>query len=173
MQSFHFFLTCTSSLNPGRVADSIDSLFNSSTLSLLLTHQKISDRGSAVGIEELSATSSTPKNDSIFDPLDPNSTWATSNSNANTSDTREPVQSPTSPDSPLGLGSLGRLPSEIRNLVYKKLMMAEKMIEDVYKLVGTKKVVMEADCPRIKGLSVIILRNSRAIYQEGLPILYG
>ena len=58
-------------------------------------------------------------------------------------------------------------------MIYKKLMMADKMIEDVYRLVGTKKVVMEADCPRIKGLSVTILRTFRAIYQEGLPILYG
>ncbi|KAK3178897.1 hypothetical protein OEA41_001034 [Lepraria neglecta] len=126
-----------------------------------------------VGIEELSVTSSTSKDDSIFDPFDPNNTRATTNSNVNTSDTQEPVQSSTSPDSPLGLGSLGRLPSEIRNVIYKKLMVVDKMIEDVYKLVGTKKVVMEADCPRIKGLRVTILRTSRAIYQEGLPILYG
>ena len=47
------------------------------------------------------------------------------------------------------------------------------MIEDVYKLVETKKVVMEADFPRIKGLRFTILWNSRAMYQEGLPILYG
>ena len=114
---------------------------------------------------------STQQNGSNLDAPAPNDAPYTTAAHTDSTNDPDSEQSFTPSNPPLG--SLGKLPLEVRNLIYHRLMVTEKMIQDAYKLVGTKKVVMEADCPRIKGLGVTILRASRAIYQEGLPIRYG
>ena len=69
-------------------------------------------------------------------------------------------------------GNLGKLPVEIRLLIFKILLVSPVVICDAHKLVGNKEV-MEINCPRVKGLEPAILRTCRAINNEALPVLYG
>ena len=61
--------------------------------------------------------------------------------------------------SPLQLGSPAKLPPEIRNMIYRKMLAAKKPLRGVHQLVRPKKSIMIRKIPKVQdGVDSTILR---------------
>ena len=61
--------------------------------------------------------------------------------------------------SPLRLGSLAKLPPKIRNMIYRKMLVANKPLLGVHQLVGPKKSIIVRKIPKIQdGVDSTILK---------------
>ncbi|KAL8871609.1 MAG: hypothetical protein Q9174_002599 [Haloplaca sp. 1 TL-2023] len=65
------------------------------------------------------------------------------------------------------------LPLEIRNMIYRELLVSGTAIKKPHKLVWNKKSIMVSSLHPVKDIDSAILRACRTIYDEALPVLYG
>lgn len=65
------------------------------------------------------------------------------------------------------------IPSEIRIIIYKFLLISAGPIANVHKLLGSRRSVMVAASPQVKDIDAAFLRTTRLIYHEALHILYA
>ncbi|KAL8972152.1 MAG: hypothetical protein Q9183_000691 [Haloplaca sp. 2 TL-2023] len=65
------------------------------------------------------------------------------------------------------------LPLEIRNMVYRELLVSATAIKKPHKLVWNQKSIMVNSLHSVKDIDSAILRVCRTIYDEALPVLYG
>ena len=65
------------------------------------------------------------------------------------------------------------LPLEIRNMIYRELLVSATAIKKPHKLVWNKKSIMVNSLHPVKDIDSAILRVCRTIYDEALPVLYG
>ena len=83
-------------------------------------------------------------------------------------------ESPPPTGTPLGL--FGKLPFEIREAIWKLLLLLPSpndMIKDAYKMVGERESIRKSAIPVIDIVKSGISRTSRTIHAETIPILYG
>ncbi|KAL8770595.1 MAG: hypothetical protein Q9209_003663 [Squamulea sp. 1 TL-2023] len=65
------------------------------------------------------------------------------------------------------------LPSEIRQMIYRELLVTSTPIRKPHKLVCNKRSIMLDSLQPLKDIDGSILRVCRSIYSEALPVLYG
>ena len=70
-------------------------------------------------------------------------------------------------------GTLGKLPLELRNMVYKKVLMYDRGIRQANRFLNGHLPIMAEESRYIEAIDATLLRTSRAIYQEAISILYG
>ncbi|KAK3178895.1 hypothetical protein OEA41_001032 [Lepraria neglecta] len=86
------------------------------------------------------------------------------------------VESESHPLTATPLGLFGKLPVEIREAIWALLLFLPSpngMIKDAYKLIGDWESIRKSAIPVIDVVKSGILRTSRAILAETLPVLYG
>ncbi|KAL8717685.1 MAG: hypothetical protein Q9225_005093 [Loekoesia sp. 1 TL-2023] len=78
------------------------------------------------------------------------------------------------PDVPCSLPlSFLTLPPEIKNMIYRELLVSSAPIKKPHKLVCAKRNIMLDSFQPVKDIDSTILRVCRSIYDEALPVLYG
>ncbi|KAI4240811.1 MAG: hypothetical protein L6R40_004925 [Gallowayella cf. fulva] len=89
----------------------------------------------------------------------------------------KPLPSPPSSDAPGTLCSrplsFETLPLEIKHMIYRELLVSKQPIRKPHKLVCNKRSIMLDSVQPVKDIDSSILRVSRTVYQEALPVLYG
>ncbi|KAL8656499.1 MAG: hypothetical protein Q9210_000214 [Variospora velana] len=89
----------------------------------------------------------------------------------------EPLPRPTgleTPSTPCSSPpSLNSLPLEIKQMVYRELLVSSANIKKPHRLVCNKRSIMLDSVQPVKDIDSRILRVCRSIYAEALPILYG
>ncbi|KAL8842643.1 MAG: hypothetical protein Q9170_000418 [Blastenia crenularia] len=69
--------------------------------------------------------------------------------------------------------SFQTLPLEIKNMIYRELLVSAKPIKKPHRLVCNERNVMLDSVQPVKDIDGTILRVCRSIYDEALPVLYG
>ena len=67
----------------------------------------------------------------------------------------------------------GRLPMELRVLVWIDVLVSSRNIANAHKFMRSREPLRATRFPPIKGIDAALLRTCRAIYEETFPILYG
>lgn len=70
-------------------------------------------------------------------------------------------------------GTLGKLPLELRTMIYTRVLGSEKYIKNPHKWLDRHPPIMAKEAEHIKVIDAALLRTCRTIYQEALQILYG
>ena len=65
-----------------------------------------------------------------------------------------------------------KLPVEVRDMIYRRLLISSEPILRAHELIGYKTIVAGNHHP-ISDLDSRLMRTCRAVYEETLPILYG
>ncbi|KAL9596948.1 MAG: hypothetical protein Q9219_005459 [cf. Caloplaca sp. 3 TL-2023] len=69
--------------------------------------------------------------------------------------------------------SFQSLPVEIKDMIYRQLLVSSSTIKKPHRLVCSGRMVMVDSIQPIKDIDSTILRVCRSIYHEALPVLYG
>ena len=65
------------------------------------------------------------------------------------------------------------LPTEVRFMIYKELLVSECRIRNAGRYIGYAETPMLSGRKRISDVDATITRTCRAVYDETMPILYG
>lgn len=86
------------------------------------------------------------------------------------------IPSPDAIGSSTGPGARGRLsliPQEVRNIIYRLLLVSTTVIENPANMFDDEQPLMLHERRKIEDIDPVICRTSRLIYKETQPILYG
>ena len=70
-------------------------------------------------------------------------------------------------------GTLNKFPLELRVMVYMNVLRSEKNIKQAHRFLGPHPPIMADDAIYIEAIDAALLRTCRAIYREGILVLYG
>ena len=71
-------------------------------------------------------------------------------------------------------GTLGKLPLELRTMVYRKVLRYEKWcIQEAQEFMDRHPPIMAGEAPYLEDNDAFLLRTCRTVYQEAVHILYG
>ena len=68
---------------------------------------------------------------------------------------------------------LFKIPTEIRFMIYKELLVSECRIKNAGRYLGYTETPMLSGRKRIADIDATITRTCRAVYDETMPVLYG
>lgn len=68
---------------------------------------------------------------------------------------------------------LENLPLELRTMIYKRVLKADKPLKQTQKFLDPHPTLMVTEAPHVEEINTAILRTCRKIYQEAIHILYG
>ena len=70
-------------------------------------------------------------------------------------------------------GTLGKLPLELRTMVYKRVLKFDKCIRHAPKFLDRHPPILAEEATHIEAIDAALLRTCRTVYQEAVHILYG
>lgn len=73
----------------------------------------------------------------------------------------------------LPCGTLGKLPLELRRMIYTKVLYFEKCVKHPQKFLDRHPPIMVEEALHVEAIDAVLLRTCRTVYQEALGILYG
>ena len=115
-------------------------------------------------------------------PLDGSSVHASSSSNVSiipdtntvlTASLADRDEDKSSSGEPHPLGMLGRLPPELRILVWQELLVSKDIVYRAHTIISLERDIMVNTHLPQNDIDSSVLRTCRKIYHEALPILYG
>ena len=74
---------------------------------------------------------------------------------------------------PEARGRLSLIPQEVRNIIYRLLLVSTTVIENPANMFDDEQPLMLHERRKIEDIDAVICRTSRLIYKETQPILYG
>ena len=83
-----------------------------------------------------------------------------------------PPHSTGNPDSS-PYGTLSKLPWELRNMIYRNVLIAEEIITRPHRFLGPQPSIQVEDSKHVQVIDAALLRTCKAIYHDAIRILYG